>query len=199
MAVYRNNLSCWFKKWRLSGLFLGDSMLYWIHKNSHLSFNSWIILLILLIYCLVHPLNYDIQQLHYFIYESYIWSLSNPPSQFFHLDSFLIVDFLYYLFNIAYIDILDLIIPNLKTLGILTCCLFSSGSHVFQDNESNSESSKEFWERSFASLPTCSSVPALHRMLQPFTPQRGFLLELTAFSNFLVYRFPLPSLSHNHY
>lgn len=199
MAVYRNNLSCWFKKWRLSGLFLGDSMLYWIHKNSHLSFNSWIILLILLIYCLVHPLNYDIQQLHYFIYESYIWSLSNPPSQFFHLDSFLIVDFLYYLFNIAYIDILDLIIPNLKTLGISTCCLFSSGSHVFQDNESNSESSKEFWERSFASLPTCSSVPALHRMLQPFTPQRGFLLELTAFSNFLVYRFPLPSLSHNHY
>lgn len=199
MAVYRNNLSCWFRKCRLSGLFLGDSMLYWIHKNSHLSFNSWIILLILLIYCLAHPLNYDIQQLHYFIYESYIWSLSNPPSQFFHLDSFLIVDFLYYLFNIAYIDILDLIIPNLKTLGILTCCLFSSGSHVFQDNESNSESSKEFWERSFASLPTCSSVPALHRMLQPFTPQRGFLLELTAFSNFLVYRFPLPSLSHNHY
>lgn len=174
-------------------------MLYWIHKNSHLSFNSWIILLILLIYCLVHPLNYDIQQLHYFIYESYIWSLSNPPSQFFHLDSFLIVDFLYYLFNVAHTDILDLIIPNLKTLGILTCCLFSSGSHVFQDNEINSESSKEFWERRFASLPTCSSVPALHRMLQPFTPQRGFLLELTAFSNFLVYRFPLPSLSHNHY
>ena len=120
-------------------------------------------------------------------------------ASFYHLDSFLIVDFLYYLFNVAYIDILDLIIPNLKTLGISTCCLFSSGSRVFQDNEINSESSKEFWERSFASLPTCSSVPALHRMLQPFTPQRGFLLELTAFSNFLVYRFPLPSLSHNHY
>ena len=120
-------------------------------------------------------------------------------ASFYPLDSFLIVDFLYYLFNVAYIDILDLIIPNLKTLGISTCCLFSSGSRVFQDNEINSESSKEFWERSFASLPTCSSVPALHRMLQPFTPQRGFLLELTAFSNFLVYRFPLPSLSHNHY
>lgn len=78
-------------------------------------------------------------------------------------------------------------------------CLFSSGSHVFQDNEINSESSEEFWERSFASLPTCSSVPALHRMPQSFTPQSGFLLELTAFSNFLVYRFPLPSLSHSHY
>lgn len=75
--------------------------------------------------------------------------------------------------------------------------LFSSGSHVFQDNEINSEASKEFWERSFTSLPT--SVPALHRMLQSFTPQSGFLLELTAFSNFLVYRFPLPSLSHSHY
>lgn len=120
-------------------------------------------------------------------------------ASFYHLDSFLIVDFLYYLFKVAYIDILYLIIPNLKTLGVSMCYLFSSGSNVIQDNEINSESPKEFWERSFASLPSCSSVSALHRMLQPFTPQHGFLLELTAFSNFLVYRFPLPSLGHNHY
>ena len=199
MTVYINNLSCWFKKCRLSGLSLGDSVLLNSQKfTSIFQFMNYPFNSITLLFGpsteLLHPTItlFHLWKLYFVLYPIHLAS-------FYHLDSFLIVDFLYYLFNVAYIDILYLIIPNSKTLGVSMRGLFSSDSHVVQENEINSESPKEFWERSFAYLPSCSSVAALHRMIQPFTPQHGFLLEPTAFSNFLVYRFPLPSLSHNHY